>query len=112
MTAIKDSDILSLGYYKHGQPFSGSYRGMRYRIEKQAEKDEKGKDIGPVTLRAAVWPEPFSYVNTEDDQKEIKEFPFSEEGKAEVTAWLNERYESRAWPGQHDTVRNTERSIE
>jgi len=53
MTAIKDSDILSLGYYKHGQPFSGSYRGMRYRIEKQAEKDEKGKDIGPVTLPPA-----------------------------------------------------------
>ena len=71
---------------------------MRYRIEKQAEKDEKGKDIGPAALRASVWPEPFSYVNTEEDQKTVKEFPFTEEGKAEAVAWLNEQYESRAWP--------------
>lgn len=40
---ITSDDILSLNFYNYGNPFTGSYQGMRYRIIKQKEaKDEEG----------------------------------------------------------------------
>ena len=38
---------------------------------------------------ATVWPEPFSYENTDDEKKLTKEFPFSEEGIVSGVEWLN-----------------------
>ena len=34
---ITSDDILSLNFYNYGNPFTGSYQGMRYRIIKQKE---------------------------------------------------------------------------
>lgn len=56
-------------------------------------KPKEVQDAG--TLMATVWPEPFSYENTDDEKKLTKEFPFSEEGKLAAVDWLNEQYESR-----------------
>ena len=43
---ITSDDILSLNFYNYGNPFTGSYQGMRYRIVKQKEtKDEEGRTI-------------------------------------------------------------------
>lgn len=88
---IENSDILSLNYYKSGQPFSGSFRGMRYRIEKL--KDES-------LLKVSVWPEPFSYEKTDEELKKAESFDFSEDGKAEAVAWLNRIYEQEDWSGK------------
>ena len=45
---ITSDDILSLNFYNYGNPFTGSYQGMRYRIIKQKEaKDEVRKQIMP-----------------------------------------------------------------
>ena len=93
MMAIKSAYILSLNYYTYGQPFSGSYEGMRYRVERQFDKDEQGKDTGDPYFAAAVWPEPFCYEVTDQEKIERKRFPFSEEGKDQLIAWLNEKYE-------------------
>lgn len=41
---ITSDDILSLNFYNYGNPFTGSYQGMRYRIIKQKEaKDRRGQ---------------------------------------------------------------------
>lgn len=87
---IKNEDILSLNFYTYGQAFTGSDNGLRYRIIMQKEeKDENGSVIKEKGLIAAAWPEPFSYENTADELKQIKLFPFTEEGKKELVGWLN-----------------------
>ena len=79
---ITSDDILSLNFYNYGNPFTGSYQGMRYRIIKQKEaKDEEGNILKEEGLLAVIWPEPFAYEKTADDLKTTQLFPFSEEGR-------------------------------
>ena len=53
---IDKNDILSFAHYKKGRPFTGSFKGMRYRIvmEKAADEDDTDK------FRVDTWPEPNS----------------------------------------------------
>lgn len=98
---IHKEDILSLNYYTYGQAFTGSEKGMRYRVVIQKEeKDEEGNVTKEKGLVASVWPEPFSYDQTPGEQIETKIFEFSEEGRENLVNWLNERYENGQWtPG-------------
>lgn len=98
---ITSDDILSLNFYNYGNPFTGSYQGMRYRIIKQKEaKDEEGNILKEEGLLAAIWPEPFAYEKTADALKTTQLFPFSEEGKKQVIEWLNASWENGQWkPG-------------
>ena len=67
---ITSDDILSLNFYNYGNPFTGSYQGMRYRIIKQKEaKDEEGNILKEEGLLAVIWPEPFAYEKTQDALK-------------------------------------------
>ncbi len=91
---IEEKDILSLNYYRYNQPFSGSFQGMRYRIIRVPDqKDEDGNVTEPEMLEAVIWPEPFSFEKTADELKTSRRFPFTEEGHAQVTAWLNAEHE-------------------
>lgn len=91
---ITSDDILSLNFYNYGNPFTGSYQGMRYRIIKKKEaKDEEGNILKEEGLLAVIWPEPFAYEKTRDALKTTQLFPFSEEGKAQVIEWLNASWE-------------------
>ncbi len=98
---ITSDDILSLNFYNYGNPFTGSYQGMRYRIIKQKEaKDEEGNILKEEGLLAVIWPEPFAYEKTADDLKTTQLFPFSEEGRIQVVGWLNTSWEKGEWrPG-------------
>ena len=68
--------------------YTGSYEGMRYRLRKKEEEDKK-------TLEAVIYPEPFCFEKTAEDQKEAREFPFTDEGFTQAIAWLNEQYEAQ-----------------
>jgi hypothetical protein len=81
---IERSSLLSLNFYKK-EPFTGSYEGMRYRIEKK-EKD------GESLLCATTYPYPFCFTATKEEDKTSADFPFSEDGMEEAVAWLNEQY--------------------
>ena len=81
---ITSDDILSLNFYNYGNPFTGSYQGMR---------DEEGNILKEEGLLAVIWPEPFAYEKTQDALKTTQLFPFSEEGKAQVIEWLNASWE-------------------
>lgn len=102
---ITENDIMPLNYFKK-EPFSGSDRGMRYRIEKSEVEtkipklNEDGTEAEPEIkvdkyLKVTVWPQPFSYECTEEELMESISFPFNEEGRAQVLPWLNESYERR-----------------
>lgn len=80
---IVRSDLLALDYYKKAV-FTGSEKGMRYRVER-IEEDET-----PFFL-ATVWPEPYNFVTTPDEQKTSSREEFSEEGLLLLIDWMNEQ---------------------
>ena len=65
------------------EPGTGSYKGMRWRMN----KDENGE------LAVTIYPEPKSFACTAEEEKEVKMFAFSEEGHKEALKWLEEQYE-------------------
>lgn len=94
---IDRSDILSMEYLKKTE-YTGCHQGMRYRLEGVAgEGDEK-------KLRCTVWPEPFNFVTTPDNDKESAEFSFDEDGVTDAVAWMNDRLfeEKEKWEYAED----------
>lgn len=67
--------------------FKGSYCGMRYRLSKVST--EEGERI-----QVEVWKGPKSYDRTEEE-KEIRDFPFSAEGIEQAVSWMNDKYEEK-----------------
>ena len=80
---IERQDILSMEYLKKTE-FTGCHQGMRYRLEGVAK--ESGK-----RLHVTVWPEPFNFFTTPEDEKESAEFSFDEDGVTDAVAWMNDR---------------------
>lgn len=78
---VSKEDILSLEFLKKSE-YTGCSQGMRYRIEK-VEKEE-GK-----VLKATVWPEPFNFLMTPDENKRSNEFSFSDDGVEDAVRWMN-----------------------
>ena len=78
--------------------FTGSYKGMRYRLKKETapcgdQEDENDEKKEQEVIRAVIWPEPFSFASTPDEKKEQADFPFDKEGRQKAIQWLNEKYE-------------------
>lgn len=80
---IERQDILSMEYLKKTE-FTGCHQGMRYRLEGVAF--ESGKK-----LHVTVWPEPFNFFTTPEEDKESADFSFDEDGVTDAVAWMNDR---------------------
>jgi hypothetical protein len=94
-SGISDFSTYKISFYDYGLPFLGSYKGMCYRLARNPLQDvhsQSAEKRAEATLMATIWPQPYSFNNTEDSLKETKEFEYSTEGKAEAIAWLNEKY--------------------
>lgn len=76
-----ESATISVAYIKK-EDFTGSYKGMRYRLSK------KGDD-----MEVVIWPQPFNFFKTPENRKQRKSFPLTLEGKEQAVNWLNEQYE-------------------
>lgn len=61
--------------------YTGSMKGMRYRVIKKEEQ-----------LEAAVYPGPYCYEKTPEELKKKEMFPFTEEGLSQVVDWINGQY--------------------
>ncbi len=79
------NDFLSLNFVKK-EDFTGSYKGIRFLLRQETEDDEK-------KLKVFLWSEPFGFEATDDDKKLVKLFDFSEDGLSQAIDWLNENYE-------------------
>ena len=64
------------------EAYTGSMKGMRYRIKKEEEE-----------LSVVVYPEPYCYEVTPEEKKIRASFPFTEEGRKQVVDWINHQYE-------------------
>ena len=64
--------------------YSGSYKGMYYRLEKVEEE-----------LKVSIWKGPYCYAHTPKEERTVKMFPFSVEGQDEAIKWLKDQYIAR-----------------
>lgn len=86
---IERKDVMPINFLKK-EKFTGSFKGMRYRMEKGTVKeDEAEKNI----LMVTTWPEPYGYDATSEEQKTKGLFPFTEEGIVSGVEWLNGQHE-------------------
>lgn len=79
-------DFMPVNFLKK-EKFTGSYKGMRFRMEKLEKEGEE------TVLFVSIWPEPYNYDSTAEEEKEHREFSFDADGIAGGVDWLNERYE-------------------
>lgn len=86
MEEISLQGMFSLALVKK-ERFCGSHREMRYMLCM-----EDGQ------IKANVYPEPYCWEVTPDDQKEAKLFEFSQDGIAQATDWLNRIYREKFAP--------------
>ena len=82
---IERTDIFNIYFYKK-ERFHGSYKGMHYRIEKYEPEE------WDTVLRVTIWPGPYNFDTTPDEQKNCASYPFTEDGLTQVCDHLNEFY--------------------
>lgn len=80
---IVREDILSMEYLKKTE-YTGCHQGMRYRLEGVTAQEGK-------KLKVTVWPEPFNFFTTPEEQKQSELFDFNEDGVADAIRWMNNR---------------------
>lgn len=95
---VTTEDLYLLSHYEYGEAFYGSVKGMHYRVNRNpmdyvrfSTPEEKAN----ATLIAYIWPGPKNFIKTDPEKIYSKEFPYSDEGKAEMAAWISEQYESK-----------------
>lgn len=76
-------DFMPVNFLKK-EKFTGSHKGMRFRMEKLEED-------GETHLLVSVWPEPYSYEFTPEEEKEHLKTTFDADGIARGVDWMNER---------------------
>lgn len=98
---IQREDILSMEYLKKTE-YTGCHQGMRYRLEQA--KDEAGEKV----LKVTVWPEPFNFFTTPEEDKTSEFFSFSEDGVIDAIGWMNNRLfeEKERWENSAKNWRN------
>lgn len=102
---IERKDLFTIPFYKKTY-FTGSYRGMRYRIEQfsrplsDTPPDSEKEPEMITVLKATVFPGPYCFDVVPETEKTSAEFDFSEEGIENACRWLNEQYEAgrEKWP--------------
>ena len=90
-----DKRLIPVGGLKK-EPFSGSHNGMRYFFRSDESKE---------TFSVFIYPEPWSFESTPEEEKQSASFPMTDEGLDEAIAWLFEMYES-----QKEKWRNAEKN--
>lgn len=68
------------------EPFSGGHNGMRYFFLADESKE---------TFTVYIYPEPWSFDKTPEEEKQSSSFPMTEEGMDLAIGWLLEMYESQ-----------------
>lgn len=94
-SCITAHSLFPLVHYEYGEAFFGSWKGMRYRVALEPLKNihfTPPDKRGPLALRVDVWPEPYSFAKTPDEEKIREDFPFEEESMQKIADWLNEAF--------------------
>ncbi len=82
---IDAAKVHSLEFFKAGGVYTGSDKLLRYRIRRVGEKPD-------FMLEAQIWKGPFASDVQPEEAFTVKNFAFSEAGKAECVQWMNDEY--------------------
>lgn len=92
---ITTDDVLNMNFYKK-ETFTGSYKGMRYRLKKETEEIPATEPDATPTKKdyflCHIWPGPYNFAATPDDEKRSATFPFTTEGKQAAVDWMNKQW--------------------
>ena len=98
--SIAYESVLNLNFYKKSAAFSGSIRGMRYRLIKDEVKeklnDTDEEIVSETRFKLSIWAEPFSYEDTAAEEIRDYFFEFSEDGRLKAVDKINEVYKNEA----------------
>ncbi len=75
---------LSVNFLKK-EPYTGSHAGSRYYLCSAEDK-----------IKVCIYPEPWCFEVTPDDNKTWNEFPFSPEGLKSAVDWIDEYITKKA----------------
>lgn len=81
---LEQKDLASLPFLKKS-PYTGSYKGMRYRIQKEEQENNS-------ILKVFAWKGMFCFDKTSPEDMTQEIFSFSKEGLTEIRNWLNQQY--------------------
>ena len=95
---IEYKDVMPIPFLKK-EAFTGSYQGMRYRMNKSEILVNENSEETVTRLRVHVWPQPFCFEKTKDELKTEQLFDFSSDGIRLAVDWLNQIYhnEKKRW---------------
>ena len=102
--AIKSSDYFAdhIKYYWHGFAYTGSFKGMRFRIHRDPmidlyKKENEQFQYDPnARIVAHVYPDERCFEKTDPRFISSVRYPFTDEGLEMVRAWVNLNYEDYA----------------
>lgn len=99
---VTTEDVLNMNFYKK-ETFTGSYKGMRYRLKKETEEIPSDNPEVPAETKniflCHIWPGPYNFATTPEEEKRSATFPFTKEGKQAAVDWINEQWSLREkWP--------------
>lgn len=81
--AVDQETFVPIAFFKK-EAYTGSFRGMRYHLQKKEEQ-----------LEAVIYPGPYCFEATPEEKKTKSRFPFTKEGREAMIGWLNEQYSLR-----------------
>ena len=82
-----DIYLPTLHWFAMKNPFSGSCGELRFMIKPKVEmKTAKEVDFEASSIHAELWHGPFCYEKSTVEER--RDFPLTEEGRAEMKAWL------------------------
>lgn len=77
-----DKTLVPVGGLKK-EPFSGEHHGMRYYFSANEDK---------TSFSVYIYPDPWSYEKTPDEQKQSESFPMTDKGMDLAIKWLLQKY--------------------
>lgn len=83
-----DKDKFHIFNYIKKEEYTASMDGMRYMLKKKDTEDG-------TLLEVIIWPQPYSYAKTPEENKQRTTFEFSSAGVEQAADWLNEQYEQQ-----------------
>lgn len=91
---IRREDLFPFIHYEYGEAYYGSFGNLRYRIAREPLENvhfTPPEKRGEASLRVVLWPGPYGYAATEEAEKTVQDFPFSEEGLRQASEWLDQK---------------------
>ncbi len=87
-------DILNLSYYEYGEAFTGSLNKLRYKIVIFPQRNYKWnpkKEGEKICLRLFMWIGENSFDKTNEEDIEIKDYEYCEDGLQAIVNDINKK---------------------